>query len=675
MYVKEIYIQKFRHLENVSLGSDILDIGQGSDFVVLAGPNGGGKSSILELISFALSNSWSLNWSLSRSFPTYAFEVAIALSTADKIQIQEHYEKLDPAQKNREQVKSAFEYIIKHSEYYRAYNYDGGKYQENSSLFNQVHSLVANAIKTDNQRSLGFFLKSDRAYPQKKFSQNRIFSFSQIMKIDHLWSMAYNTSNDQYNDMYEFLVQQRYHYLRRLGSFYHKNNTNQKTNKERPEDPLEPYDKLLQQIFPNYRFADIDEDVPSDLFIELPSSDVIPFSDLSSGEKEVFFILSFFLRHDVSNAVIVIDEPELHLHPELARRLIRVMLEIKQNNQIWFATHNPEIIDEAGREKIIYVEKDPTTFKSRISYGIDETEEIIQLKKIFGYSGYIGITRNVVFLEGELNSTDKKIFSNLFPDYSSQLKFVPVGGSDNLLKINNAVLELLENNLGSMNYYLIRDRDFLTDEIVAKYHSYSSGRIYVLERYHIENYLLEEVTIAKIQSEIYNIQIAPDQVRNTFLRISRKIAGEVLRDMVSFRLNLMYSPQDFSIGNFLKGQTILDTDENWDENDLNNYKKYLIEKVNETNSALIKQTSGVSLENLVSNCQMEIKNSIFDGNEGWKYLFPGRRLIEEYVKDQKLGKAVIFQNTIIKEYKTNPTKIPSEIKGIMLKIVNEEKLN
>jgi predicted ATPase len=63
----------------------------------------------------------------------------------------------------------------------------------------------------------------------------------------------------------------------------------------------------------------------------------------------VFFLLSFFIRHRVEHSVITIDEPELHLHPELARRLVRLMLSVKPGNQIWLATHNGEIIDEAGR--------------------------------------------------------------------------------------------------------------------------------------------------------------------------------------------------------------------------------------------------------------------------------------------------------------------------------------
>ena len=42
MYVQEIHIKTFRHLENVHLGPFMLPP-NGSDLIVLAGPNGGGK--------------------------------------------------------------------------------------------------------------------------------------------------------------------------------------------------------------------------------------------------------------------------------------------------------------------------------------------------------------------------------------------------------------------------------------------------------------------------------------------------------------------------------------------------------------------------------------------------------------------------------------------------------
>lgn len=134
-------------------------------------------------------------------------------------------------------------------------------------------------------------------------------------------------------------------------------------------------------------------------------------SDLSSGEKEVFFILSFFLRHDVSNAVIVIDEPELHLHPELARLLVKTMQSIKAGNQVWLATYNPEIIDEAGRDRVIYIARDPQTFESTVIKGTDEAEAIRIMRDMFGFSGYIGIAKRMVFLEGENSSADLSALS------------------------------------------------------------------------------------------------------------------------------------------------------------------------------------------------------------------------------------------------------------------------
>ena len=89
MYIQEIHIKTFRHLENVHLGPFMLPP-NGSDLIVLAGPNGGGKSSILELLGFALSNSWSLAWQLHRSFPANAFEVALAVTPEERALIKEY---------------------------------------------------------------------------------------------------------------------------------------------------------------------------------------------------------------------------------------------------------------------------------------------------------------------------------------------------------------------------------------------------------------------------------------------------------------------------------------------------------------------------------------------------------------------------------------------------------
>jgi Ribbon-helix-helix domain len=58
--------------------------------------------------------------------------------------------------------------------------------------------------------------------------------------------------------------------------------------------PIKPYNELLGRIFPGYSFVDVDETHLS-MRIKLPTGNTIEFHDLSSGEKEVFFILALFV--------------------------------------------------------------------------------------------------------------------------------------------------------------------------------------------------------------------------------------------------------------------------------------------------------------------------------------------------------------------------------------------
>ena len=664
MYINEIRIKSFRHLENVHLGPFAKPPNQ-SELVVLAGPNGGGKSSVLELLGYALSSTWSLGWKLSRSFPDNSFEVAIGL-TPDEISLIRQYVETSQTVYGDE----VLEYFKNNYTYYRAFKFDEGQYQKNATLYNNIHRLVTDALRNHYNRSLGFFLKSDRHYPGKQFDRRRLFEYPNIIKLDYIWSMAFNTSEIQYGDMFEFLIQQRYHYFRQLGAYHHRAASGDSGLGDAPSDPLEPYDNLLQTLFSGYAFTESNEEAPSNLFVIIPSGEVIPFSDLSSGEKEVFFILSFFLRHDVTNAVIVIDEPELHLHPEFARLLVRTMQGIKPGNQIWLATHNTEVIEEAGRDRVIYLARDADTLKSVVTLGTDETDAMRQLQNLFGYSGYIGIAKSVVFLEGIDSGSDRKMFSSLLPESANKIKFVPSRSSENLARINTAILSILESNLASMEFYLIRDRDFLTPEAIQKYSEHFSGRMYVLNRYHIENYLLDDEAIAKVQTDIFGKPTDPATVKEKLKTIARQILAEVLRDMVAFRLNLIYRPQDFSLEDFMKGEVILNSNGELISEKIEQFKAHFATKTDAISTDLVAKTKREALYTLISQCQEELRQAVIGDDDGWRALFPGRRLLEEYAKKEGLGKPPILQNSLIKELSTTPEKVASELTGVIQTIVD-----
>lgn len=73
MFIKAIRIEKFRHLQDLEIVPPVP--GEQSSAVALAGPNGGGKTSILEIIAQALATSFQLNFASNRATGHQVFEV------------------------------------------------------------------------------------------------------------------------------------------------------------------------------------------------------------------------------------------------------------------------------------------------------------------------------------------------------------------------------------------------------------------------------------------------------------------------------------------------------------------------------------------------------------------------------------------------------------------------
>jgi len=120
----------------------------------------------------------------------------------------------------------------------------------------------------------------------------------------------------------------------------------------------EVYQKIKENI--NQIFQDLN------LYIEFDSRDAkgniyfrnklsnenFLIDDLSSGEKTLISELLFLYLSDIENQVILIDEPELSLHPAWQNRVLKLYesFAIKNNCQIIIATHSPQIIGSAKPE-------------------------------------------------------------------------------------------------------------------------------------------------------------------------------------------------------------------------------------------------------------------------------------------------------------------------------------
>jgi AAA15 family ATPase/GTPase len=74
----------------------------------------------------------------------------------------------------------------------------------------------------------------------------------------------------------------------------------------------------------------------------------ISLNSLGSGYEMIFsFLYSFFLAQQSGKQLIVfIDEPELHLHPNLQEKFVYFLLEFSKNSQIILTSHSPLLVKQ-----------------------------------------------------------------------------------------------------------------------------------------------------------------------------------------------------------------------------------------------------------------------------------------------------------------------------------------
>ncbi|MFN7118228.1 MAG: AAA family ATPase [Saprospiraceae bacterium] len=116
---------------------------------------------------------------------------------------------------------------------------------------------------------------------------------------------------------------------------------------------------------PNYK-VNIEEggvEVQYLRFEFLVNGDWITWNDLSDGSKRIFYIIT---EVTFSNNVILLEEPELGIHPDQLRKLMSFLREQAEEKQIIITTHSPQVLnalaaDELDRIIIARYEKEAGT--------------------------------------------------------------------------------------------------------------------------------------------------------------------------------------------------------------------------------------------------------------------------------------------------------------------------
>ena len=146
------------------------------------------------------------------------------------------------------------------------------------------------------------------------------------------------------------------------------------------------------------------------------------FNQRSIGFKHfISILLSLSVENKIGqlkNNIILLDEPEAHLHPSGQKFLRDELLRIAENNLVIFATHSVFMVDKKNLDRHFSIEKvNEVTSLSPIENDNLYKEEV--LYKSLGTSILDHINENVLLFEGK---TDRNIFDLYKTKFENEIK-------------------------------------------------------------------------------------------------------------------------------------------------------------------------------------------------------------------------------------------------------------
>ncbi len=251
-------------------------------------------------------------------------------------------------------------------------------------------------------------------------------------------------------------------------------------------------------------------------------------SDMSDGERVVFYLIGQCLTTE-KNSILVIDEPELHLHKSIHSKLWSILESERSDCVFVYITHDLDFAaQKSSAEKIWVKSYDGSNWEWDILPYFEELPEDLVLE-------VLGARSSVIFVEGTSNSFDLQLYS-LF--YSNHL-VLPKGSCENVIQV---VKGLNESRLIQGKEIIgIIDRD---RRVTAEISNLGKYNIHVLDVAEVENlFILPEIIKLACESlefeyeekqEEITLRVTESLSNEIDVQISKRASGEILHKLRSF---------------------------------------------------------------------------------------------------------------------------------------------
>ncbi len=240
------------------------------------------------------------------------------------------------------------------------------------------------------------------------------------------------------------------------------------------------------------------------------------FNVLSSGEKEVTdMLLDLYLRQEEYNETIfLLDEPELHINTSIQKKLLlEINKLIGKDCQIWIATHSigflralqEDLKDEcqiiqfksginwaSSQQTLHPIKKSLAKWKEIFETALDDLTGLVSPKRIVYCEG-----RDKPGSNGQEKGFDAKVFNNIFGEKYHDTLFISSGGNTELDQRSEIALAILTKVFSDIEILVLKDRDVSsgkpnTENDRQLYLQNNQQNFRIMKRWEIENYLFDK---------------------------------------------------------------------------------------------------------------------------------------------------------------------------------------
>ena len=315
MKIEKIYISNYKNLENLEMNfkknNEILDL------VVLTGSNGSGKTRILECILNCFENYINSNYK------------------EDKNRLDIYFQ---------ENEKKCFNEILDLEMFFKILN----RYN-----WNKVEPFM-----------LGDNYKKDDFFEKGKMLKEKLEVLPKIIYVPtEINFQKMDTASTTLVQKYRFINIVDTNLIKDIPSFIATKiitaifqNKNEKVG-DVQKKVFDEINEIFEILEINVKVEDISQDGRNIPIFKNSAGEKFDINELSSGEKQLFLRTLAIKMLNPENSIILIDEPELSLHPKWQQQIVDVYKKIGKNNQIIIATHSPHILGSVKKENIILLDR------------------------------------------------------------------------------------------------------------------------------------------------------------------------------------------------------------------------------------------------------------------------------------------------------------------------------